>query len=262
MKFLPINCWRVSSAVFDVNVVTNQERAFQLLKKSILKNGFRGFIIDSATGIEQTEWYRGFLKGEKPEFYIEGSGVYKIVNIDLSENEIYFEKLNIPIGFEPKIFYSWQSDYDESYTEIREALVEVIDHINKIRMPRAPLILANDKERPKGGSNQIVEQLKRDIDTALIVVADITNVAQIKDREKSHPNANVIFEMSYAFIKKTYDQVIIIRKHRQDISDNVPFDYYQNNRIDYATLENLKEQLNTHLADCLEKIGYITRLNT
>ncbi len=264
MKYNPIKCWIVEDRVFDMQVVTQNQFDFQILKKSILKRGFRGFVINDA--LEEQNWYREFLLGMEVRVYIEGSGVYQIVNIDLSENEIYFERLNIPIGYMPWVFYSWQSDDNEVRLEIENVLEEVIEDINKTRNPRQPLELRNSME-VKGGSHNIVTELKKEIDRSLLVIADVTNIAQVIDlngevKEKWHPNSNVMFEMSYAFIKKTHDQVIVVKKTRPNQHENhSPFDTRQNRTVFYSELDELKENLMQAVSLSLEQIGYILKLN-
>jgi hypothetical protein len=51
---------------------------------------------------------------------IDGSGLYRLINIDLSDNEMYFEKSNLQIGYKPWIFYSWQGDYNTSRSHIKD----------------------------------------------------------------------------------------------------------------------------------------------
>jgi len=104
-------CWYVQTAVYDLDVLAKDAPDLRLLKKSILKLGYRAFFVNDRSEIEDSEWYRDYLLGEKSLFYIEGSGVYRLANIDLTDNELYFEKDNLPTGFKPWIFYSWQSDY-------------------------------------------------------------------------------------------------------------------------------------------------------
>jgi hypothetical protein len=264
MKFTPIKCWQVTTKIIDTEVDTQREEDFQILKKSILKRGFRGFLINDRTFVESQEWYRDFLLGIDVWIYIDGSGVYKIVNIDLSENEIYFERLDIPIGYKPWVFFSWQSDSPDIRAEIESTLKEIIEEINKTRNPRQPLELKNSDE-PTPGSHNIVEELKKNIDHSLVVVADVTNVAVVdrKDgKEKWVPNPNVVFEMSYSFVKKTNDQVILIRKTGlSGPQDQAPFDYFQNRMNSYSNLTELKEKLTASLTSTLERIGYIVRLN-
>ena len=84
MKYNPIKCWLISSKIIDLEVVKSKPCEFKILKKSILKTGFRGFIIEEF-GIQTSKWYNDFLIGNKVNFYLDGSGVYRLSNIDLSE---------------------------------------------------------------------------------------------------------------------------------------------------------------------------------
>ncbi len=265
MKYTPINCWIVTTKIIDSEIDLNRSPDFQILKKSILKRGFRGYLTNTREFVESQDWYNLFLLGIDVWTYIDGSGIYQIVNIDLSENEIYFERLNIPVGYRPWIFYSWQSDYPKARSEIENVLIDVIEDINKTRNPRQPLELKNSMNI-RGGSNNIVDKLKEEIDRSLIVIADLTNVAIVKDvngkeKKKWHPNSNVVFEMSYAFVKKTNNQVIIIKKNRASEENVSPFDFYQNLTMYYDDSQDLKDKLVQSLSLSLEKIGYIVKLN-
>jgi predicted nucleotide-binding protein len=75
---------------------------------------------------------------------------------------------------------------------------------------------------------------------------------------KSYPNANVIFELSYALQRKQQNQIIIVRRKREDIATtDVPFDFRQYRHIAYTTPKQLKSHLKSTIIQTLEKMGYI-----
>lgn len=262
MKFSLVKCWFISTPVYDINAIDKQKPDIQLVKKSILKNAYRAFCIDQRELIEESAWYRDFLQGNKVLFYIEGSGVYKLANIDLIENEFYFERNNLPAGYRPWIFFSWQSDYNPSRSHIKDALEEVVYDVNNNRKPRAKIELV-ESTRSEDGVKDIAEAIRRNLDQCLIAVFDITNVADVVPKEgslstKSYPNANVIFEFSYTLQKKREDQIILIRQEREGVASlEVPFDFRQHRHIKYKKPANLKDQLTRTVIQTLERIDWI-----
>lgn len=254
-KFSTVKCWYVSEAITDPETVRQVTPSFNILKKSILKNGYRGFAIEEREHLESQHWYKPFLLGDEVRFYIDGSGVYRLANCDLVENELYFERLNVPIGYRPWIFYSWQSDHNASRSKIREALDEAVNHINANLSPREPLEIL-ESTRPEDGAKNIVDAIKSNVDRCMFAVFDITNVSKVLGDEedaKHYPNANVVFEMSYALAHKNPDQVLLLKLNRdKDIPvDDIPFDFEQNKRVEFSQPAKLKKEIKDML------IGYL-----
>ena len=265
MKYNPIKCWLINSKIIDLEVVKSKPVEFKILKKSILKTGFRGFIIEE-DDIQNSPWYKDFLLGNKVNFYVDGSGVYRLANIDLSENEIYLERLKIPIGYKPWIFFSWQSDYNPSRSHIKEALEEAIKEINDTKSPKAQIEIV-ESTRAEDGAKDIVQAIKDNIDKSLIIVSDITNVSGILENAgtlkaggKSYPNANVVFETSYAFLRKELNQIILVKRKREELSnDETPFDFSKNRRLDYKNKAEIKESLKKVIEGILDQINYLEK---
>jgi hypothetical protein len=200
------------------------------------------------------------LTNEKVNFYIEGSGIYKLVNLDLVEREFYFEKSNLPAGYRPWIFYSWQSDHNPSRGHIKEAIQTAIETINA-RHPKAPLELV-ESTRPEDGAGNIVDSIRANIDKSLLAVFDVTNVASIdagNTAAKSYPNANVVFELGYALSRKNDDQVVIVKHSRASdfANDLPPFDFAQNRRLNYERPAQIKTDLAATIVSYFERIGFI-----
>jgi hypothetical protein len=109
----------------------------RLSKNSLLKSGLRADFLDDRAEVSQSAWFQRYLEGEPVEFYIEGSGGYTIANIDLSSHEIYFTKQDVLALLEPTVFLSYQGEYPESSSLLREELQSVLDDLNQ--QSRLPL---------------------------------------------------------------------------------------------------------------------------
>lgn len=231
MQLTRVKCWYVGDAIYDIAQVAAQPQTLDLVKKSILKSGYRAFCLTDRAVIEQSIWYQLHLTSDTVVFYIEGSGLYKLANVDLVENEFYFEKSTLPAGYQPWIFYSWQSDYNASRGQIREGIDKAVSLLNA-RNPKSQLVVV-ESTRPEDGAENIVDAIKRNIDRSLMTVFDITNVSKVSATErtsKSYPNANVVFELGYALSRKRSDQILIVKKLRTgDLgNDATAFDFAQN----------------------------------
>jgi hypothetical protein len=264
MKFSPINCWLLTSEIADIDAIRSNDKDMQIVKKSILKNGYRAFLLDNKDVIETKQWYLDFLIGNEIRVYIDGSGVYKIANIDLSDNEIYFEKLNIPIGYKPWLFFSWQSDFNSSRSVVKEVLDEICEDINANFNPKQPIQIISPL-REEDGAGNILDSLKKNIDLSLMFISDVTNVGQITETQngqsvvtKNIPNPNVVFELSYSFVRKKIDQIIIVKKKREDLQpDILPFDFAQNRITEFTNKAGLKRTLDGIIKGYLRRINFI-----
>lgn len=243
-----VDCWHIETSVFDLEDVSKNDPDLRLIKKSVLKKGYRAHFTNDQKEIEKAEFYKSYLLGINQLFYIKGSGVYILANIDLTDNELYFEKYNLPTGYDPSIFYSWQSDYNPSRSHIKDAIANTIDDINDNHSPTSEIQII-ESTRLEDGSDDIVEAIKRNIDRSLLCVFDITNVATVSEKDsndlvKVYPNANVVFEMSYALQRKRGSQIILVKKKRDDFSiDEVPFDFSRNRHLPYKKPSNLSNAL-------------------
>lgn len=273
-KYTTIKCWSLTDAITDPKIITAAEPSLLLIKKSILKLGYRAFAFNDREAIEKQAWYPLFLLGEEVRFYIDGSGVYRLVNCDLTENELYFERLNVPIGHKPWIFYSWQSDFNPSRSAIKDALTEAIEHINGTLSPRQKLELV-ESTRPEDGAKNIVDAIQDNLNKCMLAVFDITNVAPVKppeaqakanidgskptDDPKAYPNPNVVFELSYALSRKGSNQIVLAKHGRKESfpNDRVPFDIEHNRRIDFVKPAKLKADFKGVLIEYFRSVNYI-----
>lgn len=260
-KFTAIRCWHITEAVVEPSAVVLAKHSFTVIKKSILKQGYRAFAIEERTELEAQDWYRSFLLGEEVRFYIDGTGVYRLANCDLADNELYFERLRVPIGYKPWIFYSWQSDFNPSRTKIGKALKTVVGKINDDANPRQPLEIV-ESTRPEDGSDDIAGAIRRNLDRCLFAVFDITNVAAVNDGKKEvkrYPNANVVYEMSYALATKRPEQILLLKHARSDAGpDAVPFDFEHNRRVDFSKPTKLTSDVDRILRDYLGRLNFMS----
>ena len=260
MQITRVKCWFVGDAIYDVAQVEAQPHTLDLVKKSILKTGYRAYCLTDRSEIESSEWYRLHLTSDVVIFYIEGSGLYKLANVDLVESEFYFEKSNLPAGYQPWIFYSWQSDYNPSRSHVRDAIDSAIQIINS-RNPKSQVGVV-ESTRPEDGAGNIVDAIKANIDRSLMTIFDITNVSRVdatQQASKCYPNANVVFELGYALSRKRADQVLMIKKNRSaDLgNDSTPFDFAQNRRINYSSPSDLNRQISDTIVEYFERIGFL-----
>lgn len=257
-KFTTIRCWHITDGTADPALIHNESPTLKIFKKSILKTGYRAFASEERSEIERQPWYRDFLLGDEIRFYIDGTGFYRLVNCDLVDNELYFERLNLPVGHKPWIFYSWQSDHNPSRSHIKNALNSAIQHINEHFNPRQLLELV-EATRPEDGADDIVKVIKTNLDKCLFAVFDITSVAKvIGDDEKVYPNANVVFELSYAMARKKPDQVLLVKQTRNELNlDAVPFDFEHLRRQNYDRPARLNASVLEILRSHLQRLNYI-----
>jgi len=265
MKFNPINCWLLSSEILNLDSLEFDKVDLKIIKKSILKNGYRAFLLEDTETTKKKSWYSDFLIGHEVRVYIEGSGIYKVANIDLSDNEIYFEKINIPIGYKPWLFFSWQSDYNCSRSIIKDVLDEICEDINANFSPKQPIEIVAPM-RDEDGSDNILLSLKKNIDLSLMFIADVSNVGQVISKSdegkdttsKSIPNPNVVFELSYSYLRKRQDQIILLKRKRSDfVPDDLPFDFAQNRIISFTSKSTLKTALDKSIKGYLQRINFI-----
>lgn len=260
MQLTRVKCWYVGDSIYDIAQVAAQSQTLDLVKKSILKTGYRAFCLTDRASIEQSEWYQLYLTSDAVVFYIEGSGLYKLANVDLVENEFYFEKSNLPSGYKPWIFYSWQSDHNSSRTHIKEGIEKAVNILNS-RNPKSQIVIV-DSPRPEDGAGNIVDSIKSNIDRSLMAIFDVTNVSKVVATDhasKCYPNANVVFELGYALSRKRADQVVMVKQNRNgDLgTDTTPFDFSQNRRIDYTKPADLKNKISDIIIEYFERIGFL-----
>ena len=133
-----------------------------------------------------------------------------------------------------KLFYSWQTDKQETKKIIREALDKAIA---KLKVKGIDIYVDQDT-RDRIGTSSIDAEVLKKIEACDIFLADISPVTTIGN-SKLVPNPNVIFEYGYAKAKIGMKRCILLASlaEGQKIAD-MPFD------INHDTISSFKELSN------------------
>jgi hypothetical protein len=135
----------------------------------------------------------------------------------------------------PTLFYSWQSDHSKTRSYIESALKKALENIaSTLKIEDAPRL---DKDtQGEVGAVSITATIKNNIDITKIFVADVSLIDQGTTGRKM-VNQNVMFELGYAFGKKTEKAVILIADKDLGDATDLPFDIAQN-RIIFCSPKN------------------------
>lgn len=203
--------------LFDASELSSKEYIL-VQKKSLLKSGLRAFsLIDPNSFINQ-DWYKRFLEGNLVEFYLEGSGMYRLVNFEINEGEFYFEKSLTPVFVKKSIFIDMP--FDQHFQD---------GILRKLKQQFAPRIkidtiagFVNGK-----GTVKLDDSIFSEIRNSLIFIADITPVSLINEFDKKPKwisNSNVMLELGYALSKKNLSQIILTYDKSRVTGLGLPFD--------------------------------------
>ena len=255
-----LNGWYIDELT-SYDKLKEQNPDIKIQKKSLLKYGFRGFFLDDKDEVEKSDWFDNYIKGERVEFLVEGSGTYYISNMDLSSREMYFTSINILPSLPPKIFFCYQSDYDKSYEICNELLKEIVNEINSNYITIEPIEI--EKASGHGeGAVKIDSNLIKKIKKSVIFFADVTPVLIFDEdsKNKAYPNPNVCIEVGYALNSKTADRVVLFKYEREDYKDvNFPFDIDKNRRIMGSDKAKLKTDIKNELTEILSNYRIIEK---
>ena len=248
MAIIALKAWYIDE--YDpIQELEKRPHDLRLSKNSLLKSGLRADFLNDSTEVKQSVWFQRYLVGELVEFYIEGSGGYAISNIDLISHEIYFTKRDVLAHLEPSIFLSYQTEYDESSSLLREELQSLIEKLN--RRSRLPLTL-EESHRLSEGPVRLESTLMRKLRQSLLFIADGTPISQIPGTPPQLlPNPKVCVEMGYAMQSKRLEQILLVQMERSDLPGQFPFDLPGRNRLIFKTPTELRKTLpplvETHL---------------
>ena len=217
------------------------KESFLIQKKSLLKGGFRGFLLDEPTEYSTSAWLKKYEAKEIVEFYIEGSGVYKLANIDLVEGELYFEKSETPVYSKKCIFLD--IPFVDNFTNgIKKTLqnkfsnrikIETIDGLTKGK-----------------GAIKLDDEIFKAIRYSLLFIADITPLST--ENNKWLANSNVMAELGYALAVKDKNNIIITYNRDNKNNKKLPFDIQSYLNQSYSSLSkdgfnNLFDEINNIL---------------
>ncbi len=228
--------------------------SFWFQKKSLLKGGLRGFLLESPENFSTKEWYNKILDKELVEFYIEKSGVYKLANLDLNEGELYFEKSESPVYLKKRIFVDISFD-----TYFQDGILKAL--IDKFQNNFTnQLEIGTIESFTKGkGSIKLDDAILSNIRNALIFVADITPIAEknvFSDKPKWIANSNVMLELGYAIAVKDKSNIIITYdKEKTEQNIDTPFDIQSYKNIPYHSTNNDYANLLSEIEQIIKRMG-------
>lgn len=129
----------------------------------------------------------------------------------------------------PTLFYSWQSDDPKTRNYIEKSLKKALANVAKdMNVEDAPRL---DKDTlGEVGAVSISATIKRKINESKIFAADVSLIDAGK-KGKKLTNQNVMFELGYAFGKKTEQAVMMIANSDLGDASELPFDIAQNRII-------------------------------
>jgi hypothetical protein len=135
----------------------------------------------------------------------------------------------------PTLFYSWQSDHSKTRGYIEDALKKALENVaNTLDIENAPRL---DKDtQGEVGAVSITSVIKKKISDSKIFVADVSLI-DLGKKGKKLANQNVMFELGYAFGKKTENAVMLIANKDLGDASELPFDIAQN-RIIFCSPKN------------------------
>ncbi|MEM9150865.1 MAG: hypothetical protein AAGB19_10480, partial [Cyanobacteria bacterium P01_F01_bin.3] len=172
MAIIALKAWYLSSYE-PIRELEKRSHDLRLAKNSLLKSALRADFLEDIEDVKQADWFQQYLEGDQVEFYIEGSGVYAIANIDLISHEIYFAKQDSLSNLDPTIFLSYQTEYSESSDLLRETIEAFIKKFNN--KSRLPLKLL-ESNRLSQGAVKINSTLMRQLRRSLLYIADGTPI--------------------------------------------------------------------------------------
>ncbi len=212
-----IKVYYLDTPVKDENDLKNKEY-FLIQKKSLLKGGFRAFLLQEPDNFTNKDWYKKFQDKENVKFYIQGSGVYKLVNLDLVEGELYFEKSETPVYSKNCIFMDIPFDNEFKSGILKKIKGEFSDIIQVDTIEG----YTNNK-----GAVKLDKEIFKAIRYSLIFIADITPIStdnQISNKDKWIANSNVMTELGYALAVKDNNNIIITYNNDHN-SDKISFPF-------------------------------------
>ncbi|MCA9332680.1 nucleotide-binding protein [Candidatus Saccharibacteria bacterium] len=161
---------------------------------------------------------------------------------------------------ETTIFYSWQSDNQQTRSFIEKSLKKVIKKITK--QPNLELSPRIDKDtQGEVGAVHIGETIKKKINDCGIFLADVSLVDKAKSG-RMIVNQNVVFELGYAIGKKSESMVILVANSDLGDTKDLPFDIAYNRIIEFSPdkdtrgtkfQQSLEFAINAHLESLSKK---------
>ncbi|MEM6868677.1 MAG: hypothetical protein AAF528_09890 [Cyanobacteria bacterium P01_C01_bin.121] len=252
MAIIALKAWYLSSYE-PIRELEKRSHDLRLAKNSLLKSALRADFLEDIEDVKQADWFQQYLEGDQVEFYIEGSGVYAIANIDLISHEIYFAKQDSLSNLDPTIFLSYQTEYSESSDLLRETIEAFIKKFNN--KSRLPLKLL-ESNRLSQGAVKINSTLMRQLRRSLLYIADGTPIHSIDGTPPQLvPSPKVCVEMGYALQSKRAEQIILAQMERADMPGQFPFDTPTHNRLIFEKKSELTKELPKLIKERLQRFN-------
>ena len=255
MAIIALKAWYLRNYE-PIRELESRSHDLRLAKNSLLKSALRADFLEDIEDVKQADWFERYLEGDLVEFYIEGSGVYAIANIDLISHEIYFSKQDSLSNLDPTIFLSYQTEYTDSSDLLRDAIDAFIQKFNN--KSRLPLKLV-ESHRSNQGAVKTNSSLTRQIRRSLLYIADGTPIHSIDGTPSQLvPSPKVCVEMGYALQSKRSEQIILAQMERKDMPGQFPFDTPTKNRLSFTKKSELTKQLPQLLQDRLQRFNLVS----
>ena len=252
MAIIALKAWYLSDYE-PIRELEQRSHDLRLAKNSLLKSALRADFLEDIEEVKQAEWFQRYLEGDRVEFYIEGSGIYAIANIDLISHEIYFAKQDSLSNLDPTIFLCYQTEYTDSSDLLREELEAFIKKFNN--KSRLPLELV-ESHRLSQGPVRMNSNLMRQIRRSLLFIADGTPILGIDGTPPQLvPSPKVCVEMGYALQSKRPEQILLAQMERSDLPGQFPFDMPTRNRISFTKKSELHKELPQILQERLQRFN-------
>jgi len=162
---------------------------------------------------------------------------------------------------QPTIFYSWQSDDNETKKYISKNLAKVLKDVDTSTDTELSPRKDQDTQGTVGAVS-IAETILQKIDTCSIFLADVTIVGSLKD--KRQVNQNVMFELGYAAKSLKFQNIIMVANVDNGHIDELPFDI-RNRRVIAFSLKDdpdgklfratLKYAVQLHLEQIIKELS-------
>jgi hypothetical protein len=212
-----IKVYYIDTPVESPEDLKNKE-SFLIQKKSLLKGGFRAYLLNDPQEIKDSAWVKKFQDKENVEFYIKDSGVYRLVNMDLVEGELYFEKSETPVYHKKCIFVDMPFDGHFQNGLLKKLKEEFSERIE--------IGTISDYTKFKGAI-KLDDEILKVIRSSLIFIADITplnNKNLLNSKDKWLANSNVMLELGFALAEKNKNNIIITYDKAKKDNLQFPFD--------------------------------------
>lgn len=235
MAIIALKAWYLPDYE-PIDEATKRPPDLRLSRNSLLKSGLRADFLDDRVLVQDSAWFRRYLDGEMVEFYLEGSGIYSIANVDLISQELYFIKQESSATLDPVIFLSRQTEIATTDNLIQETLNDAIANFN----PRSRLPLRLEvAQRPADTPLRLSQSQLRQIRKSLLYIADMTPIAIVENT--LIPNPLVCVELGFALQNKRTAQILLLSQNRRE--GQLPFDLNQTQQLLFSTPTELQNTL-------------------